>query len=155
MLFTQEAPACVSLAQALASPRPLTICHQLRAFPLLFLAINWVSRAQKARGAPALERTLGYHVWYFPENTTNLTETVNTTHQPLELTLGAEAYRVSVVAYNSLGQGPATALRIPAAAEEGESCVTSCRDAAVQGARAPPVATEERPRGSGGRSGIC
>ncbi|EPQ12634.1 Interleukin-31 receptor subunit alpha, partial [Myotis brandtii] len=48
----------------------------------------------KARGAPALERVLGYHVWYFPENTTNLTETVNTTRQPLELTLGAEAYRV-------------------------------------------------------------
>ncbi|XP_023602368.1 interleukin-31 receptor subunit alpha [Myotis lucifugus] len=73
---------------------------------------------KKARGAPALERVLGYHVWYFPENTTNLTETVTTTRQPLELTLGAQAYRVSVVAYNSLGQGPAAALRIPAAAEE-------------------------------------
>ncbi|XP_036166016.1 interleukin-31 receptor subunit alpha [Myotis myotis] len=73
---------------------------------------------KKARGAPALERVLGYHVWYFPENTTNLTETMNTTRQPLELTLGAEAYRVSVVAYNSLGQGPAAALRIPAATEE-------------------------------------
>ncbi|XP_059551025.1 interleukin-31 receptor subunit alpha [Myotis daubentonii] len=73
---------------------------------------------KKARGAPALERVLGYHVWYFPENTTDLTETVNTTRQPLELTLGAEAYRVSVAAYNSLGQGPAATLRIPAAAEE-------------------------------------
>lgn len=102
---------------------------------LVVLAIHWVSRAQKARGAPALERVLGYHAWYFPENTTNLTETVNTTRQPLELTLGAEAYRVSVAAYNSLGQGPAAALRIPAAAEEGESHVTSGRGAAVQGAR--------------------
>ncbi|XP_008158365.2 interleukin-31 receptor subunit alpha [Eptesicus fuscus] len=71
-----------------------------------------VSRAQKA-----LERALSYRVWFFPENTTNLTETV-TTHPQLELTLGAEAYRVSVVAYNSLGQSPAATLRIPAAAEE-------------------------------------
>lgn len=100
---------------------------------MLFLAINGVSRAQKARGTPALERTLGYHIWYFPENTTNLTETVNTTHKQLELTLGAAAYRVSVVAYNALGQSPAATLRIPAAAEEGESSVTFCRDAAVQG----------------------
>lgn len=84
-----------------------------------------------------MERALGYQVWFFPENTTNLTETVTTTRPQLELTLGAEAYRVSVVAYNSLGQGPAATLRIPAAAEEGESSVTSCRDAAGQGARGP------------------
>ncbi|XP_015418099.1 PREDICTED: interleukin-31 receptor subunit alpha [Myotis davidii] len=58
---------------------------------------------KKARGAPALERVLGYHVWYFPENTTNLTETVNTTRQPLELTLGAEAYRDWVLVLKARG----------------------------------------------------
>ncbi|XP_016055288.1 PREDICTED: interleukin-31 receptor subunit alpha [Miniopterus natalensis] len=78
---------------------------------------------KKARGAPVLERTLGYHIWYFPENTTNLTETANTTHQQLELVLGGEAYWVSVVSYNSLGQCPAATLRIPAASEKAFPCI--------------------------------
>ncbi|CAK6444085.1 unnamed protein product [Pipistrellus nathusii] len=66
----------------------------------------------------ALERALSYQVWFFPENTTNLTETLTTSRPPLALTLGAEAYRVWVVASNSLGQSPPASLRVPAATEE-------------------------------------
>ena len=75
---------------------------------------------QKARGAPLLERTLGYLVQYFPENSTHLAQTVNTTHQNLELYVGSETYWVSVVSYNSLGQCPAATLRVPAVAEKRE-----------------------------------
>nr|KAF6366333.1 interleukin 31 receptor A [Pipistrellus kuhlii] len=66
----------------------------------------------------ALERALSYQVWFFPENTTNLTETVTTSRPQLALTLGAQAYRVWVVAANSLGQSPPASLRVPAATEE-------------------------------------
>lgn len=58
---------------------------------------------KKAKGAPILEKSLGYNIWYFPENNTNLTETVNTTNQQLELYLGSKTYWVSAVSYNSLG----------------------------------------------------
>lgn len=132
MLFTQEGTRLRFLytrADVTSLPH-----HLSGSGPLLCgLAITCVSCAQKARGAPALERALGYRIWFFPENTTNLTESLTTTRPQLELTLGAEAYRVWVAAYNSLGQGPAATLRIPAAAEEGESSVT-CQGATGQGA---------------------
>lgn len=75
---------------------------------------------QKVRGAPLRERTLGYLVRYFPENSTHLAQTANTTDQHLELHLGGEPYQVSVVSYNSLGRCPAATLRVPAVAEERE-----------------------------------
>ncbi|XP_007970975.2 interleukin-31 receptor subunit alpha [Chlorocebus sabaeus] len=78
---------------------------------------------KKARGAPVLEKTLGYNIWYFPENNTNLTETVNTTNQQLELHLGGESYWVSMVSYNSLGKSPVTTLRIPAIQEKSFRCI--------------------------------
>ncbi|XP_066109660.1 interleukin-31 receptor subunit alpha isoform X2 [Saccopteryx bilineata] len=71
---------------------------------------------KKARGAPVLEKTLGYRVWYFQENSTNLTETVNTTSY--DLYLGSRACWVSVASYNSLGQSPVATLRIPAVSEK-------------------------------------
>ncbi|XP_036894374.1 interleukin-31 receptor subunit alpha [Sturnira hondurensis] len=80
---------------------------------------------KKARGAPALERTLGYLVRYFPENSTRLAETMNTTHehQRLKLYLGSDTYRVSVIPYNSIGEGPAATLRVPAIAEKPVPCI--------------------------------
>ncbi|ELK12196.1 Interleukin-31 receptor A [Pteropus alecto] len=77
----------------------------------------------KAKGAPVLEKTLGYNIWYFPENNTNLTETTNTTNQQLELYLGDKTYWVSVISYNSLGESPVTALRIPAIDEKPFQCI--------------------------------
>lgn len=78
---------------------------------------------QKAKGAPVLEKTLGYNIWYFPENNTNLAETTNTTNQQLELYLGDKAYWVSVISYNSLGESPVAVLRIPAIDEKCEYSV--------------------------------
>ncbi|XP_045695841.1 interleukin-31 receptor subunit alpha [Phyllostomus hastatus] len=78
---------------------------------------------KKARGTPLLERTLGYLVRYFPENGAHLARTNDTTDQHLGLHLGREAYRVSVVSYNSLGQGPAATLRVPAVAEKPVPCI--------------------------------
>uniref|UniRef100_A0A2R9AHA9 Interleukin 31 receptor A n=1 Tax=Pan paniscus TaxID=9597 RepID=A0A2R9AHA9_PANPA len=73
---------------------------------------------KKARGAPVLEKTLGYNIWYYPENNTNLTETMNTTNQQLELHLGGESFWVSMISYNSLGKSPVATLRIPAIQEK-------------------------------------
>ncbi|XP_032136506.1 interleukin-31 receptor subunit alpha isoform X1 [Sapajus apella] len=78
---------------------------------------------KKPRGAPVLEKTLGYNIWYFPENNTNLTETINTTNQPLELHLGGESYWVSMISYNSLGKSPVATLRIPAIQEKSFRCI--------------------------------
>lgn len=80
----------------------------------------WV---QKATGAPVLEKALGYNIWYFPENNTNLTETVNTTNQTHELYLGGKTYWVYVVSYNSLGESPVATLRIPALNEKSKYSV--------------------------------
>nr|XP_010586448.1 interleukin-31 receptor subunit alpha [Loxodonta africana] len=76
-----------------------------------------------ARGAPILEKTLGYNIWYFPENSTNLTEIMNTTNQQLELNLGGETYCVSVNSYNSIGKSPVATLRIPAIHEKSFRCI--------------------------------
>eukprot|EP00069_Balaena_mysticetus_P017627 bmy_10772T0 len=74
--------------------------------------------SDKAKGAPVLEKTLGYNIWYFPENNTNLTETMNTTNQQLKLYQGGKTYRVYVISYNSLGESPVATLRIPAIDEK-------------------------------------
>uniref|UniRef100_A0A7N5KL01 Interleukin 31 receptor A n=1 Tax=Ailuropoda melanoleuca TaxID=9646 RepID=A0A7N5KL01_AILME len=73
---------------------------------------------KKASGAPVLEKALGYNIWYFPENYTNLTETVNTTNQTHELYLGGKTHWVYVISYNSLGESPVATLRIPAIDEK-------------------------------------
>ncbi|PNI24091.1 IL31RA isoform 8 [Pan troglodytes] len=78
---------------------------------------------KKARGAPVLEKTLGYNIWYYPENNTNLTETMNTTNQQLELHLGGESFWVSMISYNSLGKSPVATLRIPAIQEKSFQCI--------------------------------
>ncbi|XP_036134695.1 interleukin-31 receptor subunit alpha [Molossus molossus] len=87
---------------------------------------------KKARGTPALEQTLGYHVRYFPENNANLTETLNTTRQQLELLLDGRAYQVSVVSYNSWGQCPAATLRIPAVGERASRCIEAVQTRLTQ-----------------------
>ncbi|XP_006149048.1 interleukin-31 receptor subunit alpha isoform X2 [Tupaia chinensis] len=78
---------------------------------------------KKAKGAPVLEKVLGYSIWYFPENNMNLTETVNTTNQQIKLHLGGETYNVSVISYNSLGESPVATLRIPAIHEKPFRCI--------------------------------
>lgn len=102
------------------TPQPHPHYLSLPQCPSLFVFGNkfcflWV---QKARGAPVLEKTLGYNIQYFPENNTNLTKTVNTTNQQLDLYLGGETYWVSVISYNSLGESSLATLRIPAIDEK-------------------------------------
>ncbi|XP_007942370.1 interleukin-31 receptor subunit alpha [Orycteropus afer afer] len=78
---------------------------------------------KEARRAPVLGKTLGYNIWYFPENSTNLTKTTNTTNQQLELYLGDETYWVTVISYNSVGKSPEATLRIPAIHEKSSWCI--------------------------------
>ncbi|XP_015997801.2 interleukin-31 receptor subunit alpha isoform X3 [Rousettus aegyptiacus] len=87
---------------------------------------------KKAKGAPVLEKTLGYNIWYFPENNTNLAETTNTTNQQLELYLGDKAYWVSVISYNSLGESPVAVLRIPAIDEKSFQCIEAMQACLTQ-----------------------
>ncbi|XP_055459461.1 interleukin-31 receptor subunit alpha [Psammomys obesus] len=78
---------------------------------------------QKARGAPVLERTLGYNIQYFPENSTNLTEINNITGQQFELLLTGQTHCVSVTSFNSLGKSQEATLRIPAVDEDTFQCI--------------------------------
>ncbi|XP_058420050.1 interleukin-31 receptor subunit alpha [Diceros bicornis minor] len=87
---------------------------------------------KKAREAPVLEKTLGYNIWYFPENNTNLTETRNTTNQQLDLYLGGKTYWVSVISYNSLGESPVATLRIPAIDEKPFQCIEAMQACLTQ-----------------------
>ncbi|KAM6156515.1 interleukin-31 receptor subunit alpha [Erethizon dorsatum] len=86
---------------------------------------------KKAKGAPVLEKTLGYHIQYFPENSTNITE-MRTTNQTLELHLGGGTYRVSVTSYNSLGNSTAATLRIPGVHEKPFQCIKAVQAHLVQ-----------------------
>ncbi|CAO2592604.1 Interleukin-31 receptor subunit alpha [Lemmus lemmus] len=78
---------------------------------------------KKAKGAPILERTLGYNIQYFAENSTNLTEINNVTNQQYELLLTGQTYCVSVTSFNFLGKSQEAVLRIPAAHEETIQCI--------------------------------
>ncbi|XP_012873958.1 PREDICTED: interleukin-31 receptor subunit alpha [Dipodomys ordii] len=78
---------------------------------------------KKARGAPVLEKILGYNIWYFPENNIHHNETRNTTNQQLDLHLSNETYWVFVTAYNSLGESPGARLRISATQEKPFRCI--------------------------------
>jgi hypothetical protein len=60
-----------------------------------------------------LEKTFGYHIQYFAENSTNLTEINNITTQQYELLLMSQAHSVSVTSFNSLGKSQEAILRIP------------------------------------------
>uniref|UniRef100_A0A452TW16 Interleukin-31 receptor subunit alpha n=1 Tax=Ursus maritimus TaxID=29073 RepID=A0A452TW16_URSMA len=87
---------------------------------------------KKASGAPVLEKALGYNIWYFPENNTNLTETVNTTNQTHELYLGGKTHWVYVISYNSLGESPVATLRIPAIDEKSFQCIEAMQACLTQ-----------------------
>ncbi|KAH0502647.1 Interleukin-31 receptor subunit alpha [Microtus ochrogaster] len=78
---------------------------------------------KKAKGAPILERTLGYNIQYFAENSINLTEINNVTNQQYELLLTGQTHYVSVTSFNFLGQSQEAILRIPAAHEETIQCI--------------------------------
>ncbi|EHB16277.1 Interleukin-31 receptor A, partial [Heterocephalus glaber] len=86
---------------------------------------------KKAKGAPVLEKTLGYNIWYFPENNTNVTE-MRTTNQTLDLCLRGETYRVSVISYNSLGNSIPVTLRIPDIHEKAFQCIKAMQACLVQ-----------------------
>ncbi|XP_076973293.1 interleukin-31 receptor subunit alpha isoform X2 [Tamandua tetradactyla] len=88
---------------------------------------------QEARGVPVLGKALGYYIRYFPENNTNLTETVNTTHQQLELHLGGESYCVSAISYNSVGESPKATMRIPAIDEKSIPYIKAMQTHLTQG----------------------
>ncbi|XP_077629122.1 interleukin-31 receptor subunit alpha [Crocuta crocuta] len=87
---------------------------------------------KKTSGAPVLEKALGYNIWYFPENSTNFTETLNTTNETLELYLGGKTYWVCVVSYNSLGESPVATLRIPATDEKSFHCIEAMQACLTQ-----------------------
>ncbi|XP_037385258.1 interleukin-31 receptor subunit alpha [Talpa occidentalis] len=87
---------------------------------------------KKARGTPVMEKTLGYTIWYFPENNTNLTETKNTTQQQLDVYLEGKAYWVFVISYNSLGKSPVATLRIPAINEKSFRCIEAVETCLTQ-----------------------
>ncbi|TKC35898.1 hypothetical protein EI555_016457, partial [Monodon monoceros] len=72
------------------------------------------------------------NIWYFPENSTNLTETMNTTNQQLKLYLGGKTYRVYVISYNSLGESPVATLRIPAIDEKSFQCIEAMQTCFTQ-----------------------
>ncbi|XP_034379264.2 LOW QUALITY PROTEIN: interleukin-31 receptor subunit alpha [Arvicanthis niloticus] len=78
---------------------------------------------KKARGAPVLEKTLGYNIQYSAENSTNLTEINNITTQQYELLLMNQTYCVSVTSFNSLGKSQEAILRIPDVHEETFQCI--------------------------------
>lgn len=139
------APARLPCTQSCRQPRPSPSVTG-SAFPCCF----W----QKASGDPATGRVRGYRVWFSPENATNLTESVATARPPLELTLGAAAYRVWVAAYSSLGPGPAATLRIPAAAEEGEGGVP-CREGGLGAPGGGAASRVSRPRRARPSAAAC
>ncbi|XP_031216248.1 interleukin-31 receptor subunit alpha isoform X2 [Mastomys coucha] len=80
---------------------------------------------KKARGAPVLEKTFGYNIRYFAENSTNLTEINNITLQQYELLLMNQTHFVSVTSFNSLGKSQEAVLRIPDVREETFQCIKS------------------------------
>ncbi|XP_010851808.1 PREDICTED: interleukin-31 receptor subunit alpha isoform X4 [Bison bison bison] len=87
---------------------------------------------KKAKGAPVLEKVLGYKIQYFPENNSNLRETMNTTNQQPELYLGNQTYWVHVRSYNSLGESPEATLRIPAIDEKLFHCIEAMHTCLTQ-----------------------
>ncbi|KAK7824077.1 hypothetical protein U0070_019763 [Myodes glareolus] len=91
--------------------------------PDLWRVVGPAGMDGKAKGAPVLERTLGYNIQYFAENSTNLTEINNVTNQRYELLLTGQTYRVSVTSFNFLGKSQEAVLRIPAAHEETIQCI--------------------------------
>ncbi|KAM4875928.1 interleukin-31 receptor subunit alpha [Thomomys bottae] len=87
---------------------------------------------KKARGAPVLEKILGYNIWYFSENNIHHNETRNTANQQLDLHLSSETYWVFVTAYNSLGESPGAILRISAVQEKPFQCIEVVQACLVQ-----------------------
>ncbi|XP_020852952.1 interleukin-31 receptor subunit alpha isoform X2 [Phascolarctos cinereus] len=73
---------------------------------------------KEARVDPSVRKTLGYNIWYFPENETAAKETSTTANQEFKLHLGSGAYLVSVVYYTCDGVSPEATLRIPAVHEK-------------------------------------
>uniref|UniRef100_A0A8C4VZ18 Fibronectin type-III domain-containing protein n=1 Tax=Gopherus evgoodei TaxID=1825980 RepID=A0A8C4VZ18_9SAUR len=67
---------------------------------------------------PSSECLLGYKIQYCPENNASFKMTQNTTDKVAKLLLTGEAYVISVVAYNSVGESPEATLRIPSIGEK-------------------------------------
>uniref|UniRef100_A0A8C0IPJ3 Interleukin 31 receptor A n=1 Tax=Chelonoidis abingdonii TaxID=106734 RepID=A0A8C0IPJ3_CHEAB len=67
---------------------------------------------------PSSECLLGYKIQYCPENNAAFKMTHNTTDKVAKLLLTGEAYVISVVAYNSVGESPEATLRIPSIGEK-------------------------------------
>ncbi|KAB0339965.1 hypothetical protein FD754_023511, partial [Muntiacus muntjak] len=118
-------------------------CLLRNLYEVYFCGIRFMSRVDTKRpfrnhlswhleGTPVLEKVLGYNVWYFPENNTNLTETMNTTNQQPELYLGNQTYWVHVISYNSLGKSPEATLRIPAIDEKLFQCIEAMHTCLTQ-----------------------
>ncbi|KAB0339962.1 hypothetical protein FD754_023514, partial [Muntiacus muntjak] len=118
-------------------------CLLRNLYEVYFCGIRFMSRVDTKRpfrnhlswhleGTPVLEKVLGYNIWYFPENNTNLTETMNTTNQQPELYLGNQTYWVHVISYNSLGKSPEATLRIPAIDEKLFQCIEAMHTCLTQ-----------------------
>ncbi|CAM4555528.1 unnamed protein product [Lepidochelys olivacea] len=67
---------------------------------------------------PSSECLLGYKIQYYPENNDSFKMTHNTSDKMAMLLLTGEAYVISLVAYNSVGESPEATLRIPSVGEK-------------------------------------
>ncbi|NWJ09387.1 IL31R protein, partial [Crypturellus undulatus] len=76
---------------------------------------------------PLPGKILGYTVQYFPENSVAPKMMKNTTDKKIILLLNEEAYIISVTAYNSAGDSPATTLRIPSTDEKTSQVIESVK----------------------------
>ncbi|XP_065455031.1 interleukin-31 receptor subunit alpha isoform X2 [Chrysemys picta bellii] len=76
---------------------------------------------------PSSEYLLGYKIQYCPENNASFKMTHNTTDKVAMLLLTGEAYVISVVAYNSVGESPEATLRIPSIGEKTPKWIDTVR----------------------------
>uniref|UniRef100_A0A8C8R5K5 Interleukin 31 receptor A n=1 Tax=Pelusios castaneus TaxID=367368 RepID=A0A8C8R5K5_9SAUR len=76
---------------------------------------------------PSSSSLLGYKIWYYPENNASFKMRNNTSDEMAVLLLTGEAYVISVVAYNSLGESPEATLRIPSIGEKAPKLIVSVR----------------------------
>ncbi|EMP41368.1 Putative ATP-dependent RNA helicase DDX4, partial [Chelonia mydas] len=79
---------------------------------------NTNSNTSVLKEFPSSECLLGYKIQYYPENNASFKMTHNTSDKMAMLLLTGEAYVISLVAYNSVGESPEATLRIPSVGEK-------------------------------------
>nr|XP_006139618.1 interleukin-31 receptor subunit alpha [Pelodiscus sinensis]XP_006139619.1 interleukin-31 receptor subunit alpha [Pelodiscus sinensis]XP_006139621.1 interleukin-31 receptor subunit alpha [Pelodiscus sinensis]XP_006139622.1 interleukin-31 receptor subunit alpha [Pelodiscus sinensis]XP_014437250.1 interleukin-31 receptor subunit alpha [Pelodiscus sinensis]XP_025035455.1 interleukin-31 receptor subunit alpha [Pelodiscus sinensis] len=80
-----------------------------------------------SKECPSSEFLLSYKIQYCPENNASFKMTHNTTDKMATLFLTGEAYVISVVAYNLVGESPEATLRIPSIGEKSSKLIDTMR----------------------------